>query len=51
MKVKFVGFVEPQPDNLRLSTEREAIFELENGEEIIVYLESSGLHWSASRVR
>ena len=47
MKVKFVGFSEPDPDNLRLTREREAIFELEDGAEIIVYLDSYNLHWPA----
>ena len=48
MKVKFVGFIDPDPDNLRLTQEREAIFELEDGAEIIVYLDSYNLHWPAS---
>ena len=48
MKVKFVGFSKPDPDNLRLTQETEAIFELEDGAEIIVYLDSYNLHWPAS---
>ena len=48
MKVKFVGFIEPDPDNLRLTQGTEAIFELEDGAEIIVYLDLYNLHWPAS---
>ena len=48
MKVKFIGFNKPEPDNLRLTQQREAIFELEDGSEISVYLDSWALHWPAT---
>ena len=45
MKIKFIGFNKPEPDNLRLTQQREALFELEDGSEISVYVDSWTLHW------
>lgn len=50
MRIKFVGWNKPDPDNLRLTAQREALFELEDGSIIGVYLDSYTLHWPASNV-